>query len=47
MLIRQKCKERYYGDISDVFEEKVKLLIKYKFVDETEQRALVCIVEAL
>ncbi|KAJ4130308.1 hypothetical protein NW768_007291 [Fusarium equiseti] len=45
--IRQMCKERYYGDISDVFEEKVKLLIKYEFVDETEQRALVSIVEAL
>jgi hypothetical protein len=47
MLIRQKCKEKYYGDISDVFEEKFKLLIKYEFVDETEQKALVGIVETL
>ncbi|KAJ4014213.1 hypothetical protein NW752_005928 [Fusarium irregulare] len=47
MTMHQKCKDRYYGDISDVFEEKVKLLIKYEFVDETEQRALVAIVEAL
>ena len=47
MTMRQKCKDRFYGDISDVFEEKVKLLIKYEFVDETEQRALVAIVEAL
>ncbi|RBR09516.1 uncharacterized protein FIESC28_09847 [Fusarium coffeatum] len=47
MLMRQDCKEQYYGDVSDVFEEKVKLLIKYEFVDETEQRALVGVVEAL
>lgn len=47
ILMRQKCKDKFYGDISDVFEEKVKLLIKYEFVDKTEQRALVAIVEAL
>ncbi|KAH7198311.1 uncharacterized protein B0J16DRAFT_392010 [Fusarium flagelliforme] len=47
MFIRQMCKQKYYGDITDVFEEKVKLLIKYEFVDETEQRAFVSIVEAL
>ncbi|KAI1065153.1 hypothetical protein LB507_001189 [Fusarium sp. FIESC RH6] len=47
VTMRQKCKDRFYGDISDVFEEKVKLLINYEFVDETEQRALVAIVEAL
>ena len=47
MLMREEYKREYYGDVSDVFEEKVKLLIKYKFVDETEQRALVGMVEAL
>ena len=47
MLMREDLRDQYYGEVSDVFEEKVKLLIKYEFVDETEQRALVGVVEAL
>ncbi|CEI65555.1 hypothetical protein FVEN_g8816 [Fusarium venenatum] len=43
----QDWKEAYNGEIADIFEEKIKLLEKYNFIDDTETQALQGILEAL
>ncbi|KAM0496515.1 hypothetical protein ACHAP8_007414 [Fusarium lateritium] len=43
----QAWKEAYNGEIADIFGEKIKLLEKYNFIDDTETQAFQGILEAL